>query len=88
LRPADLGKRTVLVEQVFQGDRVGDLTPIQKLADRRVDPAMHRIAEMLGAEKLDDPAIGRVVDQDGAQQRLLGLGVRRRLRDPVEIGLA
>src|SRR5689334_20547681 len=34
---------------------------------------------MLGPQELGDPLIGRIVDQDGAQQRLLGLEIVRRL---------
>ena len=75
LRSADLGQRSVLIEKILQGHRVGDLPALDQLADRGEDPAVHRIAEMLGLKELGDPEIGRVVDQDGPEERLLGVGV-------------
>ena len=47
LRAADLGQRAVLVEQVLQRDRVGDLAALDQLADRLVDAAVQRVGEML-----------------------------------------
>ncbi len=79
LRAADVGQRPVLIEQVFQRDRVGDQAALDQLADRGVDTAVHRVAEMLLQQELGNPVIGRVVDQHRAQQRLLGLGIGRRL---------
>ncbi len=52
LRPADLGQRAVLIEQILQRHRIGDLAASQQLADRREDAAMHSIAEMLRLKKL------------------------------------
>ena len=75
LRAADLCQRAVLVEQVLQRHRVGDLPALDQLADRGVDAAVHGVAEMLGLEEFRHSGIGRVVDQDRAQKRLLGLGV-------------
>ena len=39
---------------------------------------MHRIVEVLLLEARIDPVVGLVVEQDGAQQRLLGLQIMRR----------
>ncbi len=44
-----------------------------------VDDAMHRLEEMLRLEEIRDPVEGLVVDEDRAEQRLLGLDVLRRL---------
>ncbi len=88
LRPADLGERAVLVEQVFQRDRAGHLAAVDQLADRVVDAAVHRIGEVLGREEIGDAAVGRVVDEDRAEQCLLRLGVPRGRRNPVEIAFA
>jgi len=49
---------------------------------------MHGIAEMLGRKEFGDPAVGGVIDEDGAQQRLLGLGIAWRLRRPLDIDFA
>jgi hypothetical protein len=86
--PRYCGQRAVLIEQVFQRGSVGDLAAFQELGDRGVDPAVHRVGKMLRREELADPAIGRIVDQDRAEERLLGLGVGGRLRNALEIGLA
>ena len=48
--------------------------------DRRIEQlAVQRIGEMLGLQELGHALIGGVVDQDGAQQRLLRLEIVRRL---------
>ena len=44
-------------------------------AQRFEDPAVDRLEEVLRAQELADPMVGLVVDQDGAEQRLLGLDV-------------
>ena len=87
LRAADIGQRPVLVEQVFQRDRVGDQAALDQLADRGVDAPMHRIAEMFLQQELGDPVIGRIVDQHGAQQRLFGLGIGWWLTESLKVGL-
>ena len=66
LRPTDLSQRAVLVEQVLQGDRVGDLAAFDQLADRGENAGMHRVGEMLRQQKLRDPPVRRIVDQDRA----------------------
>ena len=47
---------------------------------------MQRIGEMLGPQELGDPLVGGVVDQDRAEQRLLGLEIVRRLAQPDVFG--
>jgi hypothetical protein len=39
---------------------------------------VNRIVKMLGFENLAGSFIGRIIDQHGAEQRLLDLGVARR----------
>ena len=56
LRAADLGQGAVLVEQVLQGDRIGDLAALDQLADRLIDPPVHGVAEMLRQQELGNPA--------------------------------
>ena len=58
-------------------DRRRRLAGADDLADDLVDLAMHRLIEMLGHEEIGDAVEGLVVDQNGAQQRLLGLDVVR-----------
>ncbi len=88
LRAADLGQRTVLVEQILQRHRVGDLPALDQFADRRIDTGVHSVAEMLRLQEFRHPGIGRVVDQQGAQQRLLGLAVIGRGADQLGVGVA
>ena len=75
LRAADLGQRAILVEQVLQGDRVGDLAALDQLADGLVDAPVDGIGEMLGPQELVDLVEGQVVGEDRAEQRHLGLVV-------------
>ncbi len=75
LRAADLGQGSVLVEQVFEGHRIGDLAALDQFADRGINAAVNGIAEMLGQQEFADPRIGGVADQQCAKQRLLGLVV-------------
>jgi len=39
------------------------------------------IGEMLGPQEFGNPLIGRIVDQNGAQERLLGFEIVRRLAE-------
>ena len=76
-RPVELAERLVLLEQHLEGHRVGQLAAADALRAAFVDPAVHRLEEMLRAQQLADPMVGLVVDQDGAEQRLLGLDIVR-----------
>jgi hypothetical protein len=75
LRAADLGQFLAALEDVLQGHRVGDLATVDQRAAGLEDAAVHRLGEMLGPQEVGDPLEGRVVGQDGAQKRLLGLVV-------------
>jgi len=78
LRAADFRQRAVLVEQILQRDRVGDLAALDQLADRFVDATVQRIGKMLGPQELVDPVEDEVVGQNRAEQCLLGVIVDRR----------
>ena len=56
---------------------VGEPALLDQPHHGREDPAMHRLVEMLRPQELRDPVIGLVVDQDRAEQRLLGFDVVR-----------
>ena len=87
LRAADLGQRAVLVEQVLQRDRVGDLAAVDQLADRRVDAAVHGVGEMLGPQEVGDPAVRGVVDRIAPSSACSASVLSGGARDAVEIGL-
>ena len=76
-RAVELAQRLVLLEQDLERDRVGELAAADPLLAALVDPGVDRLEEVLGAQELADAVVGLVVDQDGAQQRLLGLDVVR-----------
>ncbi len=59
-------------------DRRRGLAGADDLAHDLVDLAMHRLVEMLGQQEIGDAIERLVVDEDGAQQRLLGFDVLRR----------
>ena len=65
----------VLAEERLQRDRRGDLAGADQRAGDLVDAAMDFLDEMLGAQEIRDAVVGVVVDQDRADQRLLGLVV-------------
>ncbi|MDF2782518.1 MAG: hypothetical protein K0S96_2323 [Geminicoccaceae bacterium] len=76
-RAVELAQRLVLVERDLEGQVVGEPALLDQPAHRLEDPAVHRLIEMLWPQELRDPVIGLVVDQDRAEQRLLGLDVVR-----------
>ncbi len=78
-RPPDFLQRLVLVEHALEGDRGGDLAAVDQPAAGLEDAAVHRIGEVLDPQELRHPLVGAVVHQHGAEQRLLGLQVVRRL---------
>ena len=77
-RPVQLAQCRVLLEQHLERDRVGQHPVADPLRAGGVDAAVDRLVEVLGAQELRDPVIGLVVDQDGAEHRLLGLDIVRR----------
>jgi hypothetical protein len=50
-----------------------------QLADDLVDLLMDRLVEMLGLEKIRNTIERLIVDEDGAEQRLFGVEIVRRL---------
>ncbi len=76
-RAVELAQRLVLVERDLEGQVVGEPALLDQPAHRLEDPTVHRLVEMLRPQELRDPVIGLVVDQDRAEQRLLGLDVVR-----------
>ena len=72
-----LPQRRVLLEQQLQRHRVGQLAPCYLLYAAIVDPGVDGLEEVLRLKELADAVVGVVVDQDRAEQRLLGLDVVR-----------
>ena len=68
----------VLAEEGLERDRRGDLAGADQRAGDLVDAAVDLLDEVLGLEEIGDAVEGVVVDQDRAEQRLLGLDVERR----------
>ena len=68
----DLGRQKGL-----QGHRRGELSGADQAAGNVVDLLVDRLEEVLRLEKIADPVERLVVDQDGAQQRLLRLDIVR-----------
>ena len=63
------------LEEGSERDRRRLLARADQLRRHLVDAGVHRIEEMLGHEKARNPVVGLVVDEDGAEQGLLGLDV-------------
>ena len=59
--------------------RIGHLAHADELGRNLEDLAVQRLVEMAGLQEIRDPVEGVVVDQDRAEQRLLGLDVVGRL---------
>ena len=78
--PADI----VLAQPGLQRHRGGDLAGPDQGAGHLEDAAVNLLAEMLRLQEVRDPVEGVVVDEDGAEQRLLGLDVVR--GNPVAVG--
>ena len=68
----------VVGQEGLDRDRRRGLARADDLARDLVDLAMDRLVEVLGREEVGDAIEGLVVDEDGAEQRLLGLDVVRR----------
>jgi len=75
---ADLGERAVLIEQILERHRIGDLAALDEARDGGEDAAVNGLGEMFGQQKFGDSVEGRIVDENGAQERLLGLDIARR----------
>ena len=68
----------VLAEEGLERDRRRDLAGADQRAGDLVDAAVDLLDEVLGLEEIGDAVEGVVVDQDRAEQGLLGLDVERR----------
>ncbi len=77
LRAVELAQRLVLVEGDLEGQVVGEPALLDQAHHRAENPAVHGLVEVLRPQVLRDPVVGLVVDQDRAEQRLLGLDVVR-----------
>ena len=69
----------VLLDVGLQRDGAHDLAALDQPRQRIEQLAVQGIGEVLGPQELGDALVGGVVDQDGAQQRLLRLEIVRRL---------
>ena len=69
----------VLLDVGLQRDRAHDLAALDQPRQRIEQLAVQGIGEVLRPQELGDALVGGVVDQDGAQQRLLRLEIVRRL---------
>ena len=79
LSSANFGQRLILLEQIFQGNCVGDLPALDQFAACFVDAAMRAVGEVVGPQKVGNLFVGTIVGEDSAQQCLLGLIVDRGL---------
>ncbi len=75
LDPAHIGEGAVLLEEIPECDRVGDLSPFNQLGDRAENLAVDRIGEVVRPQEIRHPVIGVVVGQDGTQQRFFRLEI-------------
>ncbi len=73
----DVADGQVARQEGLDGDRGGDLVGADELAGDLEDRLVHRLEEVLRFEKIGNAVEGFVVDQDGAEQRLLRLNVLR-----------
>ena len=64
-------------QEGLQRDRRGDLAGADQVRGQLIELLMDRLEEMLRLEKIGDPVERLVVDDDGAEQRLLRLDVLR-----------
>ena len=77
LRDGDAAEVGV-AEEGLQRDGGRDLAGTDQLRGDVEDAPVHLFGKMLGAQEIGDAVVGIVVDQDGAEQRLLRLDVVRR----------
>ena len=75
----DLADLVVLLQEALDGARVGGLVQPDELRRLLVDLPVQRIEEVRRLEKIGDAVERLVVDQDGAEERLLDFDVMRNL---------
>ena len=71
----------VIAQEGLERDRRRDLAGAHQRRRDLEDPSMDFLAEVIRNEEVRHTVEGVVVDQDGAEQRLLGLYVMRRLAE-------
>ena len=71
--PADRVELLTPFERLGDGHDVDGLAPLEEVEDGRVDPPVGLAVEVLGAEELGHLDDRVAIDEDGAQDRLLGL---------------
>ena len=69
--------RLGVLEERLERDRRRRLAGVDQRRERLVDLPVQRIEEMIGRKKARDAVERLVVDEDGAEQRLLGFEVVR-----------
>ena len=79
LRHRQLADLLVGRQEGLDGDRIGGLAHPDDVAGDLEDLAVQRLEQMDGLQEVRDAVEGVVVDEDRAEQRLLGLDVARRL---------
>ncbi|KAF0176541.1 MAG: Replicative DNA helicase [Caulobacteraceae bacterium] len=77
-RAADLLQAALALEPLAQGEAVGELAAPDEIGTHRKDAPVHGIVEVVRLEPVADAVEGLVVEQDRAEQRLLGFEVVRR----------
>jgi hypothetical protein len=78
---AQLLERRIALEPFEQHDRLGQLALADVLLDHRKQAGVERLVEVGRVQLVAQPLIGRVVEQERAEQRLLGLEVVRGVRE-------
>ena len=79
MRAIELRQALVLVENIFQSHRIGDLATFDQACAGLVNTGVNGIEEVAGFKKVGDFLKGAVVHQDGPQKRLLRLDIVGRL---------
>ena len=86
-RPVELLERLLLVEEVEERLGVGQHPLADPLGADLEQALVDGLEEVLAAQELRDPVVGLVVDEHGAEQRLLRLQVVRLGAQPRQEGL-
>ncbi len=85
-QPAQLIEGGVLAEPLHHHDRLGQLALLDVLFDGREQPGVERLIEVARLQLVAQPLEHAVVEQQRAQQGLLGFQIVRRVSDPRVVG--
>src|SRR3546814_20446407 len=66
--PTLFRSRALLLEEILELDRVGDLAALDQLAAGLEDARVHGVGEVLRPQEVGDLLVGGVVGEDGAEQ--------------------